>query len=266
MTNIATSDVHAALDRAAEQLMNAAGPDGIVSRRDIRAKLLELEGGERALVDIFYQFVDRRDAARSARITRADIDAALAVVRTDLVDRFDLDANGLSDDEVARMSELGKLAVALARTLKEATGPVGEALAREFGARAQGLMFEGYFASESSMPIEPFHAAAQVSSVTRETFRAALGLGDGPQHEIVRFEPAERCLQAFVGVFESMPELELHEPAAELVRFMKAHLRELTAIVLGRDDPALGAEHPLYIVGIDAGGGLTGIKTAVIWT
>src|SRR5689334_10401642 len=113
MTKIATRDVHAALDRAAEQLVNAAGPDGVVSRRDIRAKLLELEGPERALVDILFQFVDRRDAARSARVTRADIDAALAVVRTDLVDRLDLDGDGLSDDEVARMSELGKLAVAL---------------------------------------------------------------------------------------------------------------------------------------------------------
>lgn len=266
MNTIATSDVHAALARAAQQIVNAAGPDGIVSRKDIRAKLLALTGTERALVETLYQFIDRRDSTRSARMTRTDVDAALAVVKTDLVDRFDLDNNGLSEDEVARMSELGKLAVTLARALKEATGPVGEPLAQEIGARAKGLMFDGYFASEGSVPIAPFHAPAQLSALSRESFRAALGLTDGPQDEIVRFEPAERCLQAFVGFFEGMPELELHEPAAELVRFMKAHLRELSAIVLGSDDPALGAEHPLYIVGIDASGNLAGIKSAVIWT
>jgi hypothetical protein len=47
MTTIATSDVHTALARAADQLLRAAGADGVVSRKDVRAKLLSLEGTER---------------------------------------------------------------------------------------------------------------------------------------------------------------------------------------------------------------------------
>jgi hypothetical protein len=68
MTTIATSDVHTALARAADQLLSAAGADGVVSRKDIRAKLLSFEGTERDLVDMLYRFIDKRDAARSARI------------------------------------------------------------------------------------------------------------------------------------------------------------------------------------------------------
>ncbi len=82
MTTIATTDVHAALERAAEQLRSAGGPDGVVRRRDIRTRLLALEGAERELVDVLYRFIDGRDAARSARVTKADIDATVAFIRT----------------------------------------------------------------------------------------------------------------------------------------------------------------------------------------
>ena len=109
MTTIATSDVHAALERAAEQLRGAGGPDGVVSRRDIRTRLLALEGAERELVDVLYRFIDGRDAARSARMTKSDIDAAVAHIRTELIDRHDLDRAqrrcGQSDVELLRDPE-----------------------------------------------------------------------------------------------------------------------------------------------------------------
>ncbi|MDI1437303.1 nuclease [Polyangium sorediatum] len=263
MTTLATSDVHAALGRAAEQLLQAAGPDGIVSRKDVRAKLLSLEGTERDLVDMLYRFIDRRDAARSARMTKSDIDAALVHIRTELVDRHDLDNNGLSEDEVARMSDLGKLAVALARTLKAATAPTGEALAQKIGELAKGLFFDGYYGTEGGAPVASFHAAAKLDQLSPDAFRATLGLTDRPEHEIRRFQPADPALQAFIHVHWDMPEMESVE---ELVRFMKANLREITAAILGRDDPEFGAEHPLYLVGLDAAGNLVGLKTAVIWT
>jgi Nuclease A inhibitor-like protein len=261
MTNVATSDVHAALTRAADQLLQAGGPDGIVSRKDIRTKLLSLEGTERELVDALYRFIDRRDGARSARMTKTDIDAALAFIRTDLVDRHDLDKNGLAEDEVARMSDLGKLAVSLARKLKEATGPSGEALAQKIASLAAGLYLDD-FGSEGGMGFSPFHAAAKLTQLTKDTFRAALEFTDRPEHDIVRFEPADRCLEKFIATHWD----ENQQQAEEVVRFMKANLREICAVVTGRDDPELGAEHPTYIVGIDSAGNLVGLKTAVIWT
>jgi hypothetical protein len=54
--------------------------------------------------------------------------------------------------------------------------------------------------------------------------------------------------------------------AEEVVRFMKANLREISAVLLGPYDPEEDAEYPVYIVGIDAAGNLVGLKSAAIWT
>ncbi|KYG05108.1 nuclease [Sorangium cellulosum] len=276
MTAIATSEVHAALARAAEQILSAGGADGIISRRDIRAKLLSLEGTERNLVDLLYRTIDSRDAARSARVTKADVDAALAHVRTDVVDRLDLDKNGLSEDEIARMSELGKVAVSLARELKGANAPTvgstapagepsaltGEALAQKIASLASELYLDD-FGSESGMGFAPFHTAAKLSALTADTFRATLGLGDGPKQTITRFEPGDRCLQRIIDVAD----WEDRRPQGEeLVAFMRANLREISAALLGPYDPEQDAEYPVYIVGIDAAGNLVGLKSAAIWT
>ena len=276
MTTIATSEVHAALARAADQLLSAGGADGIVSRKDIRAKLLSLEGAERDLASALYKFVDGRDAARSARVTKSDIDAAVAFIKTELIDKHDLDQNGLSDEEVARMSELGKQAVALARQLKKATAPAaettaptgeasgltGEALAQKIAELANGLFLDD-FGSEGGYGFAPFHAAAKLSQLTQDTFRATLGLTDGPKQKIVKFEPGDRSLQKIIGVGY---DIDCGPQAEELVRFKKANLREISATVLGPYNEELDAEYPVYIVGIDAAGNLVGLKSAAIWT
>ena len=276
MTTIATSDVHAALARTADKLLSAAGADGIVSRKDVRAKLLSLEGTERDLVDMLYRFIDKRDAARSARMTKSDIDAAVAFIKTELIDCHDLDNNGLSEDEIARMSELGKYAVTLARQLKQATAPAvattapsveatgltGEALAQKIASLANGLYLDD-FGSESGMGFSPFHAAAKLSQLTSDTFRVTLGLTDGPKQKIEKFEPGDRSLQRLIEVADW---IDCRAQGEEVVRFMKANLREISAVLLGSYDPEQGAEYPVYIVGIDAAGNLVGVKSAVIWT
>jgi hypothetical protein len=276
MTTIATSDAHAALARAADHLLSAAGADGIVSRKDFRAKLLSLEGTERDLVDMLYRFIDKRDAARSARVTKSDINAAVATIKTDLIDRHDLDKNGLSEDEIARMSELGKYAVTLARQLKQATAPAvattaptgeasgltGEVLAQKIASLANGLSFED-FGSEGGERLSPFHAAAKLSQLTPDTFRATLGLTDGPKQKISKFESGDRSLQHLIEVAEVGGRAAQGE---EVVRFMKANLREISAVLLGPYDPEQDAEYPVYIVGLDAAGNLVGLKSAAIWT
>lgn len=281
MTAISIDSVHSALAQATSHLLSAAGPDGIISRKDVRAKLLSLEGTERSLVDVVYRFIDARDVARSARVTRSDVDAAFEFIKAELIDRFDLDQNGLSDDEIARMSDLGKLAVALARELKAAVAPSvptrtpnveptpadasdlrGEALAQKLAPLLNGLFIDD-FGSEGGAPLTPFHAVANLSALTPDTFRATLGLTDGPKEKIVKFEPAERCFGRFIGTAELIDRLPQGEA---VVRFMKANLREIHAVLLGPYDPEYSAEYPLYLVGLDASGNLVGLRTAVIWT
>ena len=263
MSTVATSEVHAVVDRAAAQLLDAAGPDGVVSRKDIRTKLLSLEGAERDLVEALYQFIDRREDKRSSRMTRKTVESALSYVRTELVDRFDLDRNGLSEEEVSRMSELGKLAVSLARSLKGATGSKGEPLAKRLEQLSKGLFFDGCFGTEGGEPLHPFFAAAKLPQLTQDTLRSTLGLSNTREHQIVRFEPADKALRAITQTHRDMPE---ETQATELVELMKSHLREIHAAVLGKDSDEEPVDHPVYIVGLDSAGNLAGLKTRVIWT
>lgn len=137
MPRIAKSDVHAALQRAAQHIQEAAGKDGRVSRSDIATRLEQLEGTERKLVDIFYRFIDKRDHVSGAQVTKKDVDRAVEYAKQKLIDKYDLNDNGLSKGEIARMSLTGQLSVELARELKAAAR---RPLARGPGAAVVGKL------------------------------------------------------------------------------------------------------------------------------
>jgi hypothetical protein len=114
--NVNVADVNKVLEAAAKHIMDAKGNDPVVSRKDIKAKLDTLSGEEKALVDMFYRFTDHRDSKPGARITQKDVDATLAYAKRKLVERLDHSGDGaLSNDEIAGMSRIGKLAVAIAQ-------------------------------------------------------------------------------------------------------------------------------------------------------
>ncbi len=118
MPRIAKHDVNAALDRIAQNIRDAAGKDGITSRKDIKAKLQTMSGTEKRLTDMFYRFVDHRDAKPGARITGSDIARGSDYAKEHLVAKYDVNHNGLSHEEIERMSVTGQLAVKLAAELK----------------------------------------------------------------------------------------------------------------------------------------------------
>jgi len=124
MSRIAKSAVYASFDHAAALLRAAdTGHDGRISRDEVRQALTQLSGTERELADMFYRFVDHRDAARFAKVTGTDLDKAVAYAKTHLVDRCDVNHNGLSAAEIAKMSRTAQLAVALAKETKAAAVP-----------------------------------------------------------------------------------------------------------------------------------------------
>ena len=69
MSRIAKADVNAALSQAATNIKDAAGRDGVTSRKDMKAKLDTLTGTEKRLTDMFFRFLDHRDYKTNARIT-----------------------------------------------------------------------------------------------------------------------------------------------------------------------------------------------------
>lgn len=120
MSRIATSAVTAALQRAAATITHAAGPDGRTSRADLDAAVRSLPRTERQLTESFFAFIDHRDARAGAQVTKGDVERAVRVARERLIERYDLNGNGLSASEVKAMSRTGRLAVELARELRAA--------------------------------------------------------------------------------------------------------------------------------------------------
>lgn len=120
MSRIAKADVNQALALAAKTIINAGGDDKRVSREDMKKALSSdrVPRQQRALVDIFFKFIDNRDFKTGAQVTEKDVSRAVEYAKEHMVAKYDLNNNGLSKDELAKMSLTGKRAVDLAKALK----------------------------------------------------------------------------------------------------------------------------------------------------
>ncbi len=127
MSRIAKADVNRALDTAAKTLIKIGGDDGRISRTEVKNALAtdRVPRKQAALVDIFFKFVDNRDFRTGAQVTPADVKKAVAYAKEHMVAKYDLDHNGLSKDEVSKMSLTGKRAVDLAKALKASAPTTG---------------------------------------------------------------------------------------------------------------------------------------------
>ena len=93
--------------------------DGRISRADVKKALPTMSRKEAALADIFFKFVDNRDFKKGATVTAKDITRAIDYAKTHMIAKYDVNSNGLSKDEVAKMSLTGQRAVDLAKALKK---------------------------------------------------------------------------------------------------------------------------------------------------
>ena len=125
MSRIAKADVNAALSLVSKQLIKAGGADGKISRADVKQALTEIPKNQRGLADIFFKFVDNRDFKAGAQVTAKDINKAVAYAKEHMIAKYDLNENGLSKEEIAKMSITGKRAVDLAKALKAAGAASG---------------------------------------------------------------------------------------------------------------------------------------------
>ncbi|MBL8949784.1 MAG: hypothetical protein JNK82_03345 [Myxococcaceae bacterium] len=124
MSRISKNDVNAALALAAKTILAAGGDDKRVSRADVKKALASgtVPENQKALVDIFFKFVDHRDFKSGATVTESDLGRAVEYAKEHMVAKYDLNNNGLSKDEIAKMSLTGKRAVDLAKALKAEAG------------------------------------------------------------------------------------------------------------------------------------------------
>ncbi|MFT3712785.1 MAG: hypothetical protein QM817_34470 [Archangium sp.] len=128
MPNVSRASIAHVLERAAKTITDAAGTDGRASRADVTKKLKELTGTEKTLVDTFFRFMDHLDARAGAAVTKSDITKALAEAKEKLVNAYDVDRNGLSPEERAKMGQVGQLAATIAETFRTPTYAAREAV------------------------------------------------------------------------------------------------------------------------------------------
>ena len=116
MARIAKARVHAALDFIGEKLKAAGGPDKRISRADLKqAVATEKDELVADTMNMFGKFADHRDHKKGATLGHEDIDRSVAYAKEKLVDRLDVNENGLSKKEIKKMSTTGQLAARLAQ-------------------------------------------------------------------------------------------------------------------------------------------------------
>lgn len=132
MPRIAKVEVNRALEQAAKTIIQAGGSDGRISRAEVMARLPALKGPEKKLVDMFFRFIDHQDFRLGAQVTAADVNKAVAYAKEHLVAKYDLNNDGLSKGEIKKMSLTGKLAVDLAKALKQAPAPAEPSMVTKY--------------------------------------------------------------------------------------------------------------------------------------
>lgn len=270
MARLSKQHVHAALEKAAQNILAARGDDPFVSRKDIRLKLQELSGVEQQLTSIFYRFMDHRDHKPGARITQTDVDSTLAYAKEKLIDKYDVNNNGLSKEEIKEMSLTARLAVRLAKIMQEedvaeASGDTKKIL-EALKTLGEGLYFPAW-ANESDAFLTTFHAAADLERLTPENFAATLGLSPVDPAEAVYF--FQQGVEELWWIFENYAEFETEtypEQFQTLLDFMVSNVKDITHIIVGRDGQRDTSEYPVYLVGLSPDGDIVGFETSTIWT
>ena len=258
MARIAKSAVHAAIEQAARQIVQAAGRDGVTTPSEMEAHLEHLTGPEQALVDIFYRFIQHRSHRPDAPITLEMANKAVEYAKEKLIDQYDVNFNGLSRAEIANMSETGQRAVDLAREMVDPEGELSPPkLAERFEELAEGLTFT----SEIDAPYTAFYLPPPGPSHAHDkaSFMAGVGVGEGTP---VTVQPASYFFKTY-----SDPAMH-RDPAdgeryAQIERLMRAYLDKLGLIRVGDAKHKSG---DVYIAGHASDGSFVGLKTHREWS
>jgi hypothetical protein len=262
MTRISKASVNHALDVAAKNLLDAKGNDNVISRAEVKAKLGTLQGTEKKLTDIFFQFVDHRDHVSGARVTAEDVKKAVTYAREHIIAAYDLDHNGLSASEISKMSATGKLAVQLARELKTAAvdpppanATTGAAVAKELAKLAKDLTYM----SESDEPYKAFSVAMDKNTpLTGENLKAAA-------HLAANVTLGERNVAEFFADTQN-PDNVAAEGGAKYLLLQQALNSKLTDVKLFQDTNEGNIQGKVFLVGRLPDGTVAGLQSMRVWT
>jgi hypothetical protein len=126
MTKIRRADVQAVINRAAQTIMQAAGDDGMTTRKEINQKLSGMtEGPEKRLVETVFRTADRVELTQRGQVYSWNVSNVLSIANM-TQDRE------LTRTQLSRMPRAIRLAAEIARLQAEIpTTYVGGTLARD---------------------------------------------------------------------------------------------------------------------------------------
>jgi hypothetical protein len=286
MSRIAKADVNAALKLAAQTIIKAGGDDGRTSRAEMAKALKSMPKDQRPLADIFFKFIDNRDFKAGAQVTAKDVNRAVSYAKTHMVAKYDLNNNGLSKDEVAKMSLTGKRAVDLAKALKAAGATDTPSTGRKIDSAALGTAIDKFagktdYVSESDYSAQYFSAALPAGQdITGKNVMTALqptlekffetGAGKLFDENTAEVWSAKDTKEWMKGLEEVAPDddvttKESAKAFGEINKLIIANLTDVRVVRVGpKEDNSdkLATDHGLYadmIVGRNSDGKLAGV-------
>ena len=283
MSRIAKADVNRALDVAAKTILAAGGKDGRTSRAEITAATKALKPAEKELVDILFKFIDNRDFKSGAQVTASDVKRGVEYAKKTLIAKYDLNNDGLSKDEIGRMSLTGKRAVDLARALKAAGTDDGAELTwRQVAGQLTTAAENTFYVSESDSQPEPLSGTpANANGVTPENVKAAFGkllekaLDAKWNNLAMEIDSAADSKSFLKGLTEAAPDDEqyVRDNAAGFARIkpiLEQNLTDLRVVKVGpKEDGGLASDSGAYqylLVGKTHDGSLAGVHFEAVET
>jgi len=284
MPRIAKADVNAALALAAKSIITAGGTDGRTSRAEMKAALNALPKEQRALADIFFKFIDRRDFKAGAQVTAKDVNKAVAYAKEHMVAKYDLNQNGLSKDEISRMSLTGKNAVALAKALKAAGGSDvdggGKLGSKELGTAINKLAKDANYVSESDY--SPVFVTGDIAAASHLNGPNAMTAFAGPLKNLFKDDgnfPADfagetyspRDATSFINGLADDEDPKSSAAWKGITKLMKDNLTDLQVINIGPKDDhgGVASDQGLYgrmVLGRTSDGKVAGILIGAVET
>ncbi len=255
------------LEKAIQELTISAGEDGIISRADVRTKLMELDEATYRLVVLLYRFLLSVESGSSKRITIKDVEWTHNLLKQLMIARMDTEESFITGEEVYYIQQPARIMVELARavkeTAKEQMSPETNEIFKRLEALSIHLIFD-FFGSEADMPVEAIHIEKKVEELTPEAVAKALELDQSnPSEVIYRFEAAS---SRFYGMFTDLHNSFEIPEAKEVLDILQEQLEDTSVIIQGEDNASVDSEHPVYILGIAPDQSLLGLRSAVIWT
>ncbi len=145
------------LYHAARLLKAASGNDVFISHTDLEKLLETLNGQMRIFINELYFFAQAQEESERGRITRADIDQAVAIIENDLLNELDVPAAALSSGESMRLLVMGEEYVSLARSWKdvalESPSLDATALLNQLKPLLKGLYFNAFYKEQANIQI-----------------------------------------------------------------------------------------------------------------